>query len=174
MDTSNNNRSGQEKSHNPDVLPYGQKIEPDDNILVYLKNLGLKDEQKCLVLTPSQHYYYNEEDLKDIRTMVNLKELNQIKNIDRFLHSLFRILQPGANFVGCFSDSEMPSGRFHSEKSSGLLTWFLNFLETKSERKISRHQVYEMLESHGFRILDMKVINGLTYFYSTNARKEMS
>jgi hypothetical protein len=174
MDTSYSHRSAGEESGNHGLLTSGQRNDPDENILVYLNNLGLKDEQHCLVLTPSQHYYYNEEDLKDIRTMVNLKELNQIKDVDKFLHSLFRILQPGASFVGCFEDSEVPSVRIHNEKPSGLLTWFLSFLEGKAGRKISRHQVYELLESHGFKIFDMKVINGLTYFYSTNVRKEVS
>jgi len=110
----------------------------------------------------------------DIRTMVNLKRLNLIRNVDKFLHSLYRILQPGANFVGCFSDSGGSQGWFHAAKPSAILTWFRNFLEMKGEHSISKNQVHELLESHGFRIVDMKEINGLTYFYSLNARKELA
>lgn len=167
-------KGGLLSSSNPDFNPpaEGSSESLDENILECLDQLGLSNEQNCLVLTPSEHYYYNEEDLRDIRTMVILKQLNHVKNIDKFLHSLFRILQPGANFVGCFSDSDSASGTVHSGKSTGLLNWFINFLDPKSAHRISRKDVYELLESHGFKIIGLKIIGGVTYFYSTNARKE--
>lgn len=136
----------------------------------YCKKLGLTDDHNCLVLTPDEHYFYGEEDLKNIRTLINLKSVNLIKNPDKFLHNLYRILQPNANFIGCFKDNK--SARNYTDKSSSLLNWFINFLEKKPEHRMSKGDITELLETHGFRIMDMTEIDGLTFFCSKNVRKK--
>jgi ubiquinone/menaquinone biosynthesis C-methylase UbiE len=144
-----------------------------ENISVYLKKIGLSGEQNCLVLTPDEHYYYGEEDLKSIHTLVNLKRMNLIKDPDRFLHNLFRILAPNANFIGCFKDTKPKNQKgAHSDKTSGLLTWFVNILEKKPEQNLSKSEIMELLETHGFRIVDMTEIDGLIFFCSRNVRKQ--
>jgi hypothetical protein len=167
-----------EKAYHQDSISLNQLIDRmvdngTENISVYLKKLGLSGEQNCMVLTPDEHYYYGEEDLKSIQTLVNLKRMNLIKDPDRFLHNLFRILAPNANFIGCFKDKEPKTGNVdHPDKTSGLLNWFVNFLEKKPEHSISRSEIIELLETHGFRIVDITEIDGLIFFCSRNVRKQ--
>jgi hypothetical protein len=169
-----------DKSYHDDSISLNQLINRmvdngTENISVYLKKLGLSGEQNCLVLTPDEHYYYGEEDLKSIHTLVNLKRMNLIKDPDRFLHNLFRILAPNANFIGCFKDTKSKTRKgVHPDKTYGLLTWFVNFLEKKPEHGISRSEITELLETHGFRIVDMTEIDGLIFFCSRNVRKAIA
>ncbi len=146
-----------------------------EEISVYLKKLGLSIKKNYLVLTSKEHYFYSEEDLRTIKTLINLKRLNSIRNPDRFLHNLFRILPSDANFIGCFTDSDLhkKNGIF-PDKTSALLNWFINFLENKPERRLNKKEVHELLETHGFRIVDMTDIDDLTFFWSRNARKQQA
>ena len=44
------------------------------------------------------------------KQLINLKELNQIKQLKDFLHSMFHILPPNCNFIGCFVNNKKQSG----------------------------------------------------------------
>ncbi len=149
--------------------------ESTESISVYLKKIGLWGQQNYLVLTADDHYFYGEEDLRSIQILINLKRMNLIKDPDKFLHNLFRILSPNANFIGCFMDTRAKSSNLsHPDKNSGLLNWFISFLERKPEHGISKSDVEELLETHGFRIVDMTDIDDLTFFWSRNARKQQA
>jgi hypothetical protein len=143
-----------------------------ENFFSYLKSLGLSNEPNLLVLSPGQHYYYDESDLRCVRTLVNLKKLNLVKHLDQFLHSLFRILPPDANFIGCFSDANAHKNKgSKSEHSTGLLNSFLNLLDSMTEHRMNKNEVSEVLKTHGFKIVNMTEINGVTFFYSQNVRR---
>jgi hypothetical protein len=138
----------------------------------YLKKIGLNREPNLMVLSSKHHYYYDESDLKDIRALVNLKRLNLIKHPDAFLNNLIRILPSGANFVGCFSDSkDLRRSGSHFFQTSRLLNMFVNLLDSKTDRNLDSKSVTQMLESHGFKIEDMTLIDGTTYFKAKPARK---
>ncbi len=184
MDKESDNRSNDKFGHggrkkisseSPEAWMYNSESDSEEDILTCLRNLGLSDKQNCLVLTPGQHYYYNEEDLSNIKTLVNLKKLNLIKDPDKFLHNLYRILPSDSSFIGCFTESGNKARTdIHTDKSTGLLNWFINLLEKRSEHPITRNSVNELLESHGFRVFDMKQVCGLTFFYSRNVRKQVN
>jgi hypothetical protein len=143
-----------------------------ENFFRYLKSLGLSNEPNLLVLSPSQHYYYDESDLRNVRTLVNMKKLNLVKHLDQFLHSLFRILPPDANFIGCFSDTNAHKNTgSKSEQPTGLLESFRNFLDSMTEHRMNKNEVSEILKTHGFKIVGMTEINGVTFFYSQNVRR---
>lgn len=146
------------------------------NFFQYLKSLGLSKEPNLIVLSSSQHYYYDESDLRSVRTLINLKKLNLIKHLDKFLHTLFRILPQNANFIGCFSDnnSMKRNNGFPFYQPSRILDRFINLLDFKTEYKMSKNEVLELLEKHGFKIVDMTEMNGLTYFYSQNVQNRLN
>ena len=73
------------------------------NFFRYLKNLGLSGEPNLIILSSRNHYHCDENDLKSVRTLINLKKLNLIKHLDLFLNALVRILPPETNFIGRFS-----------------------------------------------------------------------
>jgi hypothetical protein len=146
--------------------------EDGDNFFRYLKDLGLSRENNLVVLSSRHHYFYDENELKNVRTLINLRKLNLIKYLDEFLYTLVQVLPPDTKFIGCFSDFEI------SEKSETSLLRPIKYLGHKisnlysgNEKILSRNRVTEILESFGFKIIDMTEMNGLTYFCAQNLRK---
>jgi len=138
--------------------------EVDENFINYLSWNGLVHEEKLLVLSSTLHYYYDYEELKDVKTVVNLKKLNLVKHLDDFLKTLYSGLSPETNFVGCFTDIKTEkvsvSSRFYKK--------LLNFIDAKFNVEIDGKDFSRLLESHGFKVMDMTEINGLTYFRTQN------
>jgi len=139
--------------------------EVDENFINYLNSNGLTDEDNLLVLSSKQHYYYDYEELKEVTTLINLKKLNLIKHLDDFLHSLCDGLSPKTNFIGCFADSNSQQG---ANAASRLYRRLLNFLDAKTDYEIDRNDFSRLIESYGFKVIDMREINGLTYFRTQN------
>ena len=139
----------------------------DSNFYRYLKQIGLNDDPDLIILSARNHYYYGENDLKNVRTIINLKKLNLIKHLDKFLISLTHILPPETNFLGCFSDSKSADRNGSKVKRfERLVKRFNNFLDSKTDRKMNENKVSDLLVAHGFKIFDMTKIDGVTYFYS--------
>lgn len=146
--------------------------EDGDNFFRYLKDLGLSRENNLVVLSSRHHYFYDENELKNVRTLINLRKLNLIKYLDEFLYTLVQVLPPDTKFLGCFSDFEV------SEKSETSflrpiksLGHKISKLYSGNEKILNRNRVSEILESFGFKIIDMTDMNGLTYFCAQNLRK---
>jgi hypothetical protein len=153
----------------PGFSPTVTKViaEGGENFFLYLKRLGFSKEDNMLALSSVHHYYYDENELKSVRTLVNLKKLNQIKNLDRFLQTLFQMLPTDANFIGCFSnDMSQTQNGLPAYKPSRLLNRFINFIDSRTDHFLDKSQVTEALEKNGHKIIDMTEIDGLTYFYS--------
>jgi hypothetical protein len=110
------------------------------NFFRFLRSLGLSADPNLVVLSSKDNYFCNEYELKNARIIVNLKKLNLIKHLDLFLNTMVLILPPDSSFIGYFSD----------------------------EKALNRSEVAELLEKNGFKTLDMKEMNGLTYFISKN------
>jgi hypothetical protein len=139
--------------------------EGGENLFLYLKSFNLLRDTDLVVLPSNHHYYYDENDLQGVRTIVNLKRLNLIKDLDSFLSTLRHILPSNANFIGCFSDCKNFTGfEFFSRLSVSLN----NLLDTRADRDMKKKNVLALLEKHGFKVIDMTETDGLTYFYSQN------
>jgi hypothetical protein len=138
------------------------------NFFLYLKNLNLLKDRDLLILSTSSHFYYDENELKNVRTLINLKKLNLIKDLDTFLRTVFQVLPANANFIGCFSESETHN---FSEFFSGLTSRFNNLLDSRTDRTMNKQDVTKLLEKYGFKVVDMTEMNGLTFFYSQNLRQ---
>jgi len=146
--------------------------EDGDNFFRYLKDLGLSRENNIVVLSSRHHYFYDENELKNVSTLINLRKLNRIKYLEEFLYTLVQVLPPDTKFLGCFSDFEV------SEKSETAFVRPIKRLKLKisslysgNEKMLNRNKVSEILESFGFKIIDMTDMNGLTYFCAQNLRK---
>ncbi len=126
----------------------------------YLTWLGLVNEPAIMVLS-SRHHYYDHNDFKGLTTLINQKKMNLIKHPDSFMNVICRVLSPNANFIGCFSDKRTPK---RIELSYPTCKRQNYFSESKSYIEIDRIDFSGLLESHGFRVMDMTEINGLTYF----------
>ncbi len=145
--------------------------EGGESFISYLKKLGFNREQNLIVLSSNHHYYYEKNDLKGIRTLVTLKKLNIVEHLDSFLNTLISILPPNTNFIGCFYDNKKRNGSFSFllDHSSNLLDRFINFLDSRKFHFMNKNEVFNILERHGFNLIDITEINGITYFCSQNA-----
>lgn len=47
-----------------------------------------------------------------------------------------------------------------------------SFIFREPEHYMDKNKVSDLFENHGFRILDMKEINGITYFHSRNVKRK--
>lgn len=155
----------------------------------YVDWLGLVKDPNLIVLSSVHHYYFDTDDLKDVNTIINLKQLNLIKNIDVFFHSIFKIIPSKTNFIGSFLDSKAPN-RFAIDNISSqyqaknnvdpfengitsripFLNMVYNLMDSKTDRSLTRKNVYLHLEEQGFKVLDMTEFNGLTFFHSRKVR----
>jgi hypothetical protein len=160
-----------------------------ENFASYIEHLGIDKDHDIVVLPSLHHYYYDAEEMSNVKTMINLKELNQIKQIKDFLHSIFHILPPNCNFIGCFVDNKKQNGfvlsngpsDFHYKRnsdaiengiasSSPFLNMIYSMIDSKTNKYMSERSVTLLLEDNGFNVLNMTDINGLTYFLAQKTR----
>jgi hypothetical protein len=139
--------------------------EGGENFFNYLEWHGLTNEDNMLVLSSRHHYYYDPNELQSITTLINVKKLNLIKHLDSFLKSVVYVLSPESNFIGCFSDWKTQKG---IGITSRMYKGFINFIDSKIDVDYDKKDVSKLLESHGFKVMDMTEINGLTYFRARN------
>jgi hypothetical protein len=156
-----------------DVTPLQDKlwIEGGEGFISYMEKRGYTEETDLLVLSSKHHFYYDEKDMEGLKVLVNVKKLNYIKHLDSFLHVIFRVLPSDARFIGCFVDSK--TGRRNGSpfyQTKMFYRKFIDFLDSRTNRSLNRNDVEEILDSHGFRVVDMTDIDGLTYFTTLNQR----
>lgn len=146
--------------------------EGGESFISYIRSIGLAGEDNLMVLPSSHHYYYEKNEMAGISTLVNLRSLNMIANLESFLNTLMSVLPPSTNFIGCFSDNAGSSNGHKNRKSSVLYQRLINMLDSRKVHFMTKNEVFSILEKHGFSIVDMTDIGGLTYFYSQNAPGE--
>ena len=145
--------------------------EGGDDFFQYLSWTGLLKEPNLMVLSSMHHYYYDHKDLAGIRTLINLKKLNQVKHLESFLHTLYRILPSKAYFAGCFKNSNHPRKGESFYNSARFIPGLLNLFSSRSERALSRKGVIQLMEEYGFKVIDITDLNGMTYFWAQNLRR---
>jgi hypothetical protein len=156
----------------------------------YVNRIGLANDSNLIVLSSQHKYYYDSEEIDKARTVINLKELNLIKQITSLLHSHLRFLPLRCNFVGCFVNNEK-TDRYALRKSScynekiknndkvelGIISRFpfinmlYSIMDSRTNKYMSEGLVTSMLSVHGFKVIDMTELNGLTYFHSQKVSK---
>ena len=156
-----------------------------EDLIRYLDRMGLINEADLLVIPSTRHYFYDAEDMKGIKTVVNLRQLNHVREVREFLRNIVDLLPVKSNFVGCFVDNKVQDG--FSDKYSNLSreisekeeAWengiesripFINrmysFIDSKTNRYLTKRAVTHMLEECGLQIIGMTELNGLTYFWT--------
>ena len=149
------------------------------DLIYYLEWLNLADDLNLVVLSSLHHYFYDAEEMKNVKTIVNLISVNEIREIRSFLHSIYTILTPGSNLIGYFFDSKNHNG-FSLKKSdadeeaveNGILSKIpfinalYNIMDSKTNRNLSKNNVVFLLENNGFKLLDITELNGISYFHA--------
>ena len=117
------------------------------------------------MLPAGKHYYYDIEEFNSVKILVNEKKLNQINQLNDFLSDVKNVLSAKTNFIGCFSDCKSKKG---IRLPSIMYKKLLHYLDSKIEVELDKKQISKLLETIGFKVLDMTEINGLTYFLTQN------
>jgi len=160
-----------------------------ENFARYIELLGLAKDSNIVVLSSLHHYYYDAEEMINVKTVINLKELNQIKQLKSFLHSSFHIFPANCNFIGCFINNKKqngfvlstgPSDSYYKRNSDAIengivssspfLNMIYNMIDSKTNKYMSERSVSFLLGEHGFKVLDMTELDGLTFFCAQSLR----
>jgi hypothetical protein len=150
----------------------------------YLDLLGLANDKNLLVLSPSKHYYYDFEDLKEVSTLLNLKHLNHIRDSADFLKTVNKMISNGSFFIGSFIDRKYQYSFFSNSAypepllkgdvdpvENGivsripLLNMIFDFMDSRTNnRNLTQKSVTRLLDEAGFKVIDMTEIRGVTCF----------
>lgn len=168
---------------NYNIFPEKHIAGISDDFSFYLRKLHLEGDPNMIVLSSSNHYYYEAEDLKNVKTLVNVKQLNHINQVREFLDNIFSLLPSNSFLTGCFSDNEDQirfladshkpnrkiAGQFDPAENgiasrNAFLNMVYNILDIKTNRYLTKKTVNRELEISGWKIVDMTEIKGLTYF----------
>jgi hypothetical protein len=151
----------------------------------YVKSIGLAKDPDLIVLSSRHGYYYDVHEMKNVRTVINLKELNKIKQIKSLFKSYLHFLPNSCNFVGCFVNNKKVE-RFVLRSSSdfienrkcsdavelGIFSPFpfinklYSIMDLRTNTYMSEGSVTLLLKDHGYRVMDMTEFNGRTFFHS--------
>ena len=137
----------------------------------YLSWIGLSGEPKIMVLSSLHHYYYDNNDLKGIGMLVNMKPLNQVTHLESFLHTLFRLLPGKSHFVGCFCRTKEGNGKSFRQRPVKFFQGLLSGTRCGNRRILTKDNISKLLENNGFILNDLTDINGMTYFCAQNNRR---
>jgi hypothetical protein len=155
------------------------------DLISYLDEKGLVNDPSILVIPSTRHYFYEADDMKGVKTIVNLKPLNHVREIRDFLRKVSELLPNGSSFVGCFTDNSLQNGfsdkygnlpRDLSEKAEAyengiesripFINRMYSFIDLKTNRYLTKRTVTNLIEESGLQIVGMTELNGLTYFHA--------
>jgi hypothetical protein len=159
--------------------------EGGDEFYRYVSSTGLKMNSSLIVLPSLHHYYYDTEELKKVKSIVVLKKLNRIVEIESFLQSHLDSLPVKCNLIGCFINNnkiERYSLRAYTTRTDkirnsdrvelGIVSRFpflnmvYSLMDLKTNSYMSDTSVTQMLSDHEFEIMNMTESNGLTFFHA--------
>jgi hypothetical protein len=155
------------------------------NFYNYVSWLGFSTEPDLIVLSSKHHYYYDPEEMNNTKTIINIKELNQIKEIKPFLNSCLHFLPEESNFIGCFIDNEKINGYELRDISNsnddnvndddlenGIVSRFpfinmiYSLIDSKTNRYMSKKSITLLMKEFDFKVMDMTEYNGFTFFHA--------
>jgi hypothetical protein len=158
-----NGRSDDYMKNNPtsEILT----TEGSENVSQYVEERGLAKDQDIITLSSRHHYYNDDEEMRNIRTDINLKEPNQIREAKNFLQTIIQLLPKNSNFIGCFADnwklnvfeirhnssSAQKKADYYDLKESGavsnipLINMIYNFMDLRTNKYLSERILVEML-----------------------------
>jgi hypothetical protein len=159
--------------------------EGGENFFNYVDGLGMVQDPDLVVLSSVHHYFYDNKEMNNFKTVINIKELNQIKQIKSFLHSCLLFMPQNSNFIGCFTDNNKINGYKLKESSTSaeddkscediensivsrnpFINMLYSIMDLKTNTYMSKLSTSLMLEDNGFKVKNMTEINGLTFFHA--------
>lgn len=122
-----------------------------------------------LLFVSKKFYYYNEQDLKNIKTVIFIQKFNDIKHLDDMIENLYKILKNYNIICGRFVDSR--ADKVNLPTYQKLFNMFSDFLSIKPNKSLSSKQLTAYFNAYNFKIVDMTEINNITYFYAKKIKQ---
>jgi hypothetical protein len=158
--------------------------EVNEVVVDYFKSIPFVMDQKVLYLSTIRHYIFDSATLYDVKTVLNLRLINQIAHINYFLYNTNRMLPMKGFYLGCFESRVQQKNRIKSVKtfSLGSITYlifsffhrflpkiplirsFYLFVTGGSLKCLTENDLANLLSKNGFSITHSSSIHGKTYF----------
>jgi hypothetical protein len=138
------------------------------DLIQYLHILNLEKEPNLMALSSTHHYFYDSNDMQSIRTLINLKRLNNIKSLGSFLQNVVRILPQEAIFIGYFKNDTGNRSVFSFYQTTKFFNGVVNYFDSRTYRSLTKDDVSRLLKENMLKVVDITDINGMTYFCSRN------
>jgi hypothetical protein len=155
----------------------------------YLDQQGLVGDTGMLVIPSNRHFFYDAEDMRKVKTVVSLKQLNHIREMKDFLRTIADLLPLKSNFIGCFIDNKAQSGfsdKYSNAPGQGpdkaeayengiesripFINRMYSFIDARTNRYLTRRNVKILLEECGLQVVEMTNLHGMTYFCTQKKR----
>ncbi len=140
--------------------------------------------QKKVLYYPEEGTYDQDIDYSNIRTIVDLRQVNRIKGINKHFISINKLLPDAGIFIGKFESYSNRRTRVENKfgKLLGRLVWIIDFFLNRVIPKLKltnklyqiitgdKYKVISLAEtlgrsvSCGFEVIDFKNIGNFTYF----------
>ncbi len=159
-------------------------IEVRQSLMDYLDRMGLIKESGMLVIPSTRHYFYDADDMKGIKTVITLRQLNHVREIKDFLRQITHLLPLNSNFIGCFIDNRTHDGfpdspslpKQTSEKTAAyengiesripFINRMYSFIDARTNRYLTKKVVTNLLKESGLELVSMTELKGLTFFHT--------
>jgi hypothetical protein len=156
-------------------------------VVKYLEKYSLLQASNFILLSSKRHYFYDTEELKKIKTVINLNLLNRTDQVKYCLQTLNYVLPQNGILAGCFinyrSQENMKLKKnmitfqhinkfliIYNKLIINLISaykWAKYILNQGKVKYLTTNEACKILKKNGFRIIDVTEINGLSYFISS-------
>jgi lipopolysaccharide/colanic/teichoic acid biosynthesis glycosyltransferase len=166
--------------------------ESDAKVLQYIsEHLDLKSYYKSIILTTSSSSFVDEVDFNNIRAIINLRKVNNIQHPNKLFRAVNTLLPDAGIYIGRLETYAERKETIYSQlgRFLGRIFWVFDFVlhrvipripylediyyyVTNGEfHAISNAEVMGRLVYCGFEIIDMRSINGLSYFVAMKTKE---
>lgn len=136
--------------------------EGGSNFIRYLGWLNMLNQKNILLLSPKHHYFFDQSELETPTTLILLKRLNQMDNLNGFLDGISKTVGPGTSLMGHFFASGSKPDK--PEVLSSIYNKLIDILDPGILKKFDSESVADLIESYGFEVTDLTLIKNSVYF----------
>jgi len=140
--------------------------EPDEQVVQfvgkYLKS-GLND---TYILSTSTRFNIVNLPHSDYENLINLKPLNEVKDLDRFLEAVNSKLRPGGTFLASIETDDLRKKSISENYPLGL-NYLVRLFDSLAGRFFPTDEALELIFSRNFRIMEKTLIGGRMFFVAS-------
>ncbi len=167
----------------------------DINVLRFItEHLDLKSLYKSIVFTTDNSSFAEDVDFNNIQAIINFRRVNHIVQPNSLFRAVNKMLPNGGIYIGrleTYSERKDKISKIYSRYCLGRLFWAFDFIFNRLIPRIpyignlyyyltdarfhamSKAELLGRLLYCGFETVDVKSINGLTYFIAVKTGKPM-